>query len=136
MLESLRPRVSTAAGEKYVPPFLESLAEATSLGRDTIAVVEGITKSLAFDNFTYGMIAAVKPSGEANANLFSTMLPSWIRRYDDQAYLEVDPRIERAWGRSVPLIWVQDAFRGASERYRTFLADALSHGIGSADYYM
>ncbi|HTP99300.1 MAG TPA: autoinducer binding domain-containing protein [Casimicrobiaceae bacterium] len=136
MLESLRPRAPTAADGKYAPPFLEPLAEATAMGRETIAVVEAITKSLGLDNFMYGMTAALKPSHEANAYVFTTMPATWIRRYDDQAYIEIDPRIERTWSSSVPLVWDRDTFRDTSERCREFLADARSHSIGSGHVFI
>jgi DNA-binding CsgD family transcriptional regulator len=114
-----------------VPPFLSVLSQRGGVDRSTVQTVLAITRSLGFDNFMYGATAALKPNREANSYVFTTMPAQWIRRYDEMAYIEVDPRIEAVWRSAVPLVWDQRTFRGLSRRCDEFLADSARHGLGS-----
>jgi len=131
MLENLRPQIAQGALAPCVPPFLTALVERDRTDRWTIDTIGAITRSLGFDNFMYGATVALKPKQEKNSYVFTTMPAEWIRRYDEMAYIEVDPRIESAWNSAVPLVWDAETFVGRNRRSDQFLADASLHGISS-----
>lgn len=136
MLASLVPGKVTLRGDQYVPPFLKPLIDAAAKGADLQAVVESITRHLGFDSFMYAASAMPKPDHEEKAYVFTTMPREWVARYDQLAYVEVDPRIAITWDSAVPLVWDQSNVRGRSAKCDAFLDDALAHGIASGVCFM
>ena len=52
-------------------------------------------------------------------------------RYDQLAYIEIDPRILKTWESAIPLVWDSRSERGVDERTDAFLEDAARHGVAS-----
>lgn len=136
MLESLVPGKVALRGDQYVPPFLKPLIDAAGKGADLQPVVESITRHLGFDSFMYAASAMPKPDHEEKAYVFTTMPREWVARYDQLAYVEVDPRIAITWDSAVPLVWDQSNVRGRGAKCDVFLDDALAHGIASGVCFM
>ena len=63
--------------------------------------------------------------------VFTTLSREWVRRYDEQAYIDVDTRITRALDSPLPLIWDYESEYGRDARSDAFLDDSLAHGVGS-----
>jgi LuxR family transcriptional regulator, activator of conjugal transfer of Ti plasmids len=136
MLEPLRPgRVKLRPGQ-FVPPFLTSLIAAAADGRELLPFVASVTAHLGFTSFMYAASAMPKPDHEEKAYVYTTLPLEWIGRYDQMAYVEVDPRIAMTWDSAVPLIWDQNNVRGTSARSDAFLDDALNFGIASGVSFM
>jgi LuxR family transcriptional regulator, quorum-sensing system regulator LasR len=131
MLEQLRPGKVQLRSNQYIPPLLQSLVHAASQGNELLPYVESITRSLGFDSFMYGATASPKLLHDSKCYVYTTMPQAWIARYDQMAYIEVDPRMALTWESSVPLIWDQASFRGRGERVDAYLQDALAFGVGS-----
>jgi DNA-binding CsgD family transcriptional regulator len=53
---------------------------------------------------------------------------SWIKRYLQMGYVDVDPVIREGFLRSLPFDWSELKITSAAEA--AFLADALAHGVG------
>jgi len=136
MLESRSPGKVTLRADQYVPPFLKPLVDAAAKGVDLRPIVEAITRHLGFDSFMYAASAMPKPDHEEKAYVFTTLPIEWIGRYDQLAYVEVDPRIQITWDSAVPLVWDQTNVRGRSPKADAFLDDALAHGIASGVCFM
>ena len=136
MLESLNPGKVSLRSDQYVPPFLKPLLDAATKGADLKPIVESITRHLGFDSFMYAASAMPKPDHEEKAYVFTTLPFEWVARYDQRAYVEVDPRIHITWDSAVPLVWDQSNVRGRSARCDAFLDDALAHGIASGVCFM
>lgn len=136
MLESLRPGKVSLRDDQYVPPFLGALVAAAARGADLLPFVESITRYLGFDSFMYAASAMPKPDHEEKAYVYTTLPREWVARYDQLAYVEVDPRIKMTWDSAVPLIWDQGNVRGRSAKSDAFLDDALAHGIASGVCFM
>jgi LuxR family transcriptional activator of conjugal transfer of Ti plasmids len=136
MLEPLNPGKVNLRPNQYVPPFLASLVNAAAQGSVLLPYVEAITRSLGFESFMYAASAMLKPDHEAKAYVYTTLPLEWVGRYDQLAYVEVDPRIALTWDSAVPLVWDQRSVRGMSARSDAFLDDALTFGIGSGVSFM
>jgi DNA-binding CsgD family transcriptional regulator len=136
MLESLRPGRVNLRDNQYVPPFLAALVGAAAHGGDLLPHVESITRHLGFDSFMYAASAMPKPDHEEKAYVFTTLPREWVGRYDQLAYVEVDPRIFLTWDSAIPLVWDQTNVRGHGARSDAFLDDALAHGIASGVCFM
>ncbi len=136
MLESLSPGKVMLREDQYVPPFLKPLVDAAAKGADLRPIVESITHHLGFDSFMYAASAMPKPDHEDKAYVFTTLPVEWVGRYDQLAYVEVDPRIDITWDSAVPLVWDQTNVRGRSARSDAFLDDAMVHGIASGVCFM
>jgi DNA-binding CsgD family transcriptional regulator len=53
---------------------------------------------------------------------------SWIKRYLQMGYVDVDPVLREGFRRTLPFNWNELTIQSATEA--SFLADALSHGVG------
>jgi LuxR family transcriptional regulator, quorum-sensing system regulator CinR len=53
---------------------------------------------------------------------------SWIQRYLQMGYAEVDPVLREAFKRTLPFSWNQLTIESAAEA--SFMADAVAHGVG------
>lgn len=136
MLTGIVPGAVTLRPYNFVPPFLEALVNAALNGNDLLPCVQSITKHLGFDSFMYGATGTPKPDHEAMSYVYTTLSKEWVRRYDERAYIEVDPRINLTWDSAFPLVWDQRNVRGISPESDAFLDDALQFGIASGISFM
>ncbi len=131
MLTIIQPGTVTMERAAYMPQFLRPLVEATKQGGALEPAIDEIVRSFGFDSFMYGTSAAAYPHQESKSYVFTTLPRAWVARYDEQAYIEVDPRVKRASEGALPLVWDQASERGRSDRIDAFLADAIAHGVAS-----
>jgi LuxR family transcriptional regulator, quorum-sensing system regulator SolR len=136
MLEAINPGVVQLRPYHFVPPFLEALVVAASRGEDVLPFVEAIARYLGFDSFMYGATGARKPDHDAVSYVYTTLKREWVQRYDERAYIEVDPRINLTWDSAFPLVWDQRNVRGMDVRVDAFLEDAMTYGIASGIAFM
>lgn len=136
MLEPIVPGIARIDDGQYVPPFLASLIGAAKRGEPLLPFVQSITQHLGFDSFLYATSAMPKPDHEQTAYVYTTLPREWVGRYDQLAYVEVDPRVRMNWDSSIPLIWDQTNVRGRGDKEDAFLDDALRHGIASGISFM
>lgn len=111
--------------------MLMPLVRAAEEGRDLVPIIESITKSFGFETFTYGMSTSLRPDHESRMYVFTTATMEWVARYDQLAYIEVDPRVLLLWDSTLPLVWDQRTVRGVGPRSEAFLDDAQRYGIAS-----
>jgi len=136
MLEPLSPgRVNLRPGQ-FIPPFLAALIAAAAEGRELLPFVSSVTAHLGFNSFMYAASAMPKPDHEEKAYVYTTLPLEWIGRYDQMAYVEVDPRIFLTWDSAIPLVWDQTNVRGLGAKSDAFLDDALRFGIASGVSFM
>jgi DNA-binding CsgD family transcriptional regulator len=111
--------------------MLRPLAFAEGNERAVVESTVAIVRSLGFDNFMYGASTSPKLDHESRSYVFTTLSREWVRRYDDQAYIDVDTRITRALDSPLPLIWDYEGEHGRSAKSDVFLDESLAHGVGS-----
>ena len=131
MLQTLRLEQTKVQTGGFIPPLLDPLVKAAEAGKDLVPVIESITKSFGFDSFMYGMSTSIRPDHESRMFVFTTAPAEWVARYDQMAYIEVDPRVLLLWDSTLPLVWDQRTVRGGGKKSEAFLDDALRYGIAS-----
>lgn len=131
MLEILGPGRVGLHSASYLPPVLSLLIAAAERGEPLEPVVEAIVQSFGFDSFMYGTSFSPVPGQETISHVFTTLPRDWVKRYDERAYIEVDPRILFALSSSMPLVWDQASERGKNAKTDAFLEDAAAHGVAS-----
>ena len=136
MLEPLSPGKVNLRANQYVPPFLTALVAAAAQGNVLLPIVQSITESLGFDSFMYAASAMLRPDHESTAWVYTTLPLEWVGRYDQMAYVEIDPRISLTWDSAVPLVWDQSTVRGVTKAADAFLDDAIRFGIASGVSFM
>jgi len=106
-------------------PDDELLAKAFSIIEDTpdLEVVGHLRALLNVDHMVYYL-----PRASAAAYIRFTYPVSWIGRYLQMDYANVDPIQREGFQRKLPFKWNELKIQHAAEA--SFLADALSHGIG------
>ncbi len=131
MLHSIRPNKASVDKSRYLPSVVTPLVVAAEKGAELAPVVASITRSFGFDSFMYGLSTSPKPDHESRMYVFTTLPKEWVVRYDQMAYIEVDPRVLLSWDNPLPLVWDQSTVRATEKRTLGFLEDASSHGISS-----
>src|SRR4029453_3307255 len=107
MLKSLHLGAPSFDRSRVLPPIIVPLVRAAECGFDLISEVRSITRHFGFDTFMYGVAVSAQPDNDSCIYAFTTMPTEWAMRYDQHAYIEVDPRIADTWDRTAPLIWDQ-----------------------------
>jgi DNA-binding CsgD family transcriptional regulator len=89
-----------------------------------------VTSALGFDSFVFGIVANDRrPDAESRTYVITNQADAWVRRYDERAFLELDPRIELA-GEPGYAFWEARQFR-KDPRHRLFLRESAVYGIES-----
>src|SRR5437867_12673611 len=93
MLRSLGPGKLALDGMRFLPPILSPLIDAAKRGQPLEPIVAGIVRMFGFDTFMYATSLSLRRGQEAISYVFTTLPREWVVRYDQQAYIEVDPRV-------------------------------------------
>jgi DNA-binding CsgD family transcriptional regulator len=131
MLTIIKPIRTLLDRAEYMPPFLQPVADAIKQNAPLEPPIDAIVRNFGFETFMYGISASAHPDQESKTFVFTTLPRAWVSRYDQQAYIEIDPRVRRALESAIPLIWDQTTERGYSDRVDAFLEDAAAHGVAS-----
>ena len=132
MLTPLRLTPVTLDRSNYLPPLLLELVEAAATGGDLVPAVLAIVRKLGFDGFLYATASYhLRPNNDERIHYFTTLPQEWVARYDQQAYVECDPRVLYSFESALPLVWDQVSERGKNPKTDAFLLDAAAHGVGS-----
>jgi LuxR family transcriptional regulator, quorum-sensing system regulator CinR len=90
-------------------------------------VVEKLRDLLLVDHLVYhSSKLGASPSVDPYIRL--TYPASWIKRYLQMGYVDIDPVVREGFRRTLPFNWNELTIQNATEA--SFLADALSHGVG------
>jgi len=131
MLRPLGPGKLTFEGMRFLPPILSPLIEAAKRGDALEPVVTAIVRMLGFDTFMYATSLSPRRGQETVNYVFTTLPLEWVARYDQQAYIEVDPRVVCTFESALPFVWDQKSERGKSVAVDAYLDDAAAHGVAS-----
>ena len=92
--------------------------------------MEAIVKALGFDSFMYGMSTAPHPLRDSRSYVWTTLPLEWVRVYDQESFIEIDPRLTNTWRRVTPYLWDRHSGKG-DPRAERFLEHAARYGVGS-----
>ena len=132
MLTPLRLTPVRVDRSKYLPPLLLELIEAAEKGGDLVPAVVATVRKLGFDGFLYATASYhLRPNNDERIYYFTTLPREWVVRYDQQAYVECDPRVLYSFESALPLVWDQVSESGRNPKTDAFLLDAAAHGVAS-----
>ena len=131
MLQSLAPGGVVLEGARFLPQILSPLIAAAERAEPLEPIVSAIVRMFGFDTFLYGGSLSARPGQEAISYVFTTSPRDWVVRYDQRAYIEVDPRVLNSFESAMPYIWDQGSERGKSAAIDAFLDDAAANGVAS-----
>ena len=131
MLTNVNPVHVRLDRAEFMPQLLQPLVYACERGERIAETVVGIVRSLGFETFLYGASASPTLDHESKSYVFTTLPREWVARYDQQAYIEVDPRLSRALDSALPLVWDYDTEYGRDPQIDAFLDESLAQGVGS-----
>jgi len=107
-------------------PDEKTLTEAISIVEDTPDMEMAIGKLRDLLNIDHVVYYLPKPGAAPYVRL--SYPASWIKRYLEMSYGKIDPISRAGNQRTLPFNWDELEIKSAAEA--SFLADALSHGIG------
>lgn len=131
MLKPLGLPKAESVNARFLPDVLAPLVSAAEHSDRWDSAVASVIRVLGFDSFMYGTSLVPRPGCEHQSYVFTTLSPDWVRRYDQRAYIECDPRILHTFNSAMPLVWDQSSSRGRSATVDAFLDDAAAHGVAS-----
>jgi len=114
---------------RLVPELFRPLLEAAREGADLVPVVRRIVQRMGFDSFMCGFSSTPRPNRDAQLYVFTTLPKEWAQLYDEEAYVEIDPRIQLVYERSTMVVWSGQDLRGRSARLDRFLGAAARFGV-------
>jgi DNA-binding CsgD family transcriptional regulator len=130
MLIPIQPAPELPTGHLSVPTWLKHLVDPSLNEASLPAAIDKVLAYLGFQTMLYGTARTEARGGDERFYFWTTVSPEWVAEYDQNSYVEVDPRVTCAWESPPPLIW--DATLGISdERVARFLERASKFGIGS-----
>jgi DNA-binding CsgD family transcriptional regulator len=112
-------------------PDEEMLLEAFSIidsTTDMEAVVTQLRDLLDVDHVVYNSSKLAASPSVLSRYIRLTYPASWIKRYLQMGYIDVDPVVREGYLRTLPFDWSELEIQSAVER--SFWADAIAHGIG------
>src|SRR5438046_4442978 len=115
----------------YTPARLLPMIEVAEAGEPLEPELDAIVKSLGFESFMFAMSASPRIDHESQIYVFTTLPIEWVVRYDEMAYVEIDPRVLKTRDTSLPLVWDSRSEYGKDTATDTFLDDAARHGVSS-----
>lgn len=125
----IEPRHLCTTG--YVPPVFRPVVEAALAGEEIGPIIQSILHFHGLVSFSYGISLAASRTHSSRRYLYTTTSATWIQRYAQNNYIEIDPRLESVTRHPQPTFWDQAQYRGRSPRVDAFLDDATAHDVGS-----
>lgn len=110
------------------PGFLVPLRDAARERGSVHDALVRVTMDLGFEHFTYGTSSVPTPTRDSRMYVWTNMPEAWVRRYDERAYFEVDPRVSEITHAATPLVWDRHTFPETRKRGE-FFDDAAAHGL-------
>jgi LuxR family quorum-sensing system transcriptional regulator ExpR len=107
------------------------LVAAARASEDLTDAVRRMVAAWGFDSFVCGFGSIPRPTRSSQLYVFATLPTEWLRIYEANDYVEVDPRIEISFDRPSISTWSGRHLRGKSARLDKFLLDAAKFGIRS-----
>ena len=99
---------------------------------DMEVVVTRLRDLLKVDHVVYNSSKLAASPSPLSHYIRLTYPASWIKRYLQMGYIDVDPVVREGYVRVLPFDWSDLKIKSAREE--TFWADALAHGIGPRGY--
>jgi len=131
MLRFLDLKSASVGSSQLVPDMLKPIVAAAQAGTDLAPIVREAVRVLGFDSFMCGFSSTPRPNRNAQLYVFTTLPREWAQLYDQEAYIEFDPRIQLVYDRATMVVWSAEDFHGQSPRLNKFLNDAARFGIRS-----
>lgn len=136
MLLKLSPELLEGVDPGPTPGWLEPLHEGARHGRPLHEAVQAIITTMGFTSFGYGVTTAAHLNHDERFYYWSTTPPEWLTEYDQNSYVEIDPRVRHGWTELTPMMWDRSIAQG-DPKTAWFLDRAATYGIGSGvDVYL
>ncbi|MBK6601087.1 MAG: LuxR family transcriptional regulator [Betaproteobacteria bacterium] len=130
MLQHARPEMSPQVPVESVDSLLEPMLRAARAGEPLEPPLLEIVRAYGFESFVYGIATASRPNRDSRTYVWTSLPPAWVQAYEENAYIEVDPRVATGIQRASPFLWDAAAVTGPP-RVRQFLDHAATYGICS-----
>src|SRR5690348_13184982 len=105
MLANIKPGKPARLIGAVTTPALMALIQAKTRGKTLEPIMAAVMSQLGFDSFMYAMSATPTANRNNRAYVWTTLPPSWVKRYSDQGYVEIDPRVSETYNRNTPFVW-------------------------------
>lgn len=110
---------------------LHPLTAAAHAADDLVEAVRKSIRKWGFESFVCGFGSIPRPTRASQLYVFATVATEWMKTYEANDYVEVDPRIQVSFDRPALSTWSSRHLYGQSERLDSFLRDAAKYGIRS-----
>jgi LuxR family transcriptional regulator, quorum-sensing system regulator LasR len=130
MLTTIKPGKPNGPSFGPADAIIRSLLDAAANGARIEEPLVELIRGFGFDSFVYGMTTATRPNRDSRSYVWTTLPKEWVAAYDQNSYIEIDPRVTLTWGRASPLLW-DSATLSKTAAVRRFLEHAARYDIRS-----
>lgn len=130
MLGKFRPGRPSLAKVESVDALLQPMLRAAQAGEPLEPPLLEIARSFGFESFVYGISTGSRPDRDSRIYAWTSLPAAWLEAYDENGYIEVDPRVSGGLQRASPFQWDAASIPGPL-RVRQFLDHAAEFGIRS-----
>jgi DNA-binding CsgD family transcriptional regulator len=130
MLGNVRPGKPVSAKVESFDALLLPMLRAADARQPLEPPLLEIVRSFGFDSFVYGIATPSRPNRDSRSLVWTSLPASWVQAYDENAYVEADPRVKGVFDRASPFQWDAASIPGPL-RVRQFLDHAAEFGIRS-----
>ena len=128
VLREITPGKPRIPPDRSLPLLASELLNAS--GVDLKRGVQAIVSALGFASFMYGMSTSPQPNRESRSYVWTTLPREWVAIYDENAYIEIDPRLTHCWQHVTPFVWDRHC-SSTDASVTAFLDHAAEYGVGS-----
>jgi DNA-binding CsgD family transcriptional regulator len=130
MLQRIEPGKPNPEAKHALDLTFQPLLAAALTGQPLEPAMQLIMRSFGFDSFLYAVTTVAQPQRDSRFYSWHTLPREWAALYDQNAYVEVDPRVTETLGRTTPFVWDAATLK-VSKKVRKFLDHAAQYGIRS-----
>jgi LuxR family quorum-sensing system transcriptional regulator SolR len=113
-----------------LPPSVANLLPPLAPGVRKEQAIGSFVRSMGFDSLMWGMSLTPHPHRYSQTYYWTDAAAEWVRAYDENDYLQIDPRLTQFRLRLMPIVWDRHCCSG-EPRCASFLDHAAEYGIGS-----
>jgi LuxR family quorum-sensing transcriptional regulator LasR len=130
MLKQVSPGKPDLSKLEIIDALLQPLLNAAAGGQPLKPALLEIARSFGYESFVFGITTASHPDRDSRTYVWTSLPDEWLRAYEENAYIEVDPRVTTGSVRASPFIWDAASTPGTAG-VQKFLAHAAQYGICS-----
>src|SRR3954462_6598696 len=105
MLIQIRPSKVSRQNFALIPVHVQPLYSSATREQGLEQCAQRIVESLGFDSYAFAITSALTVRSESRIYYSTSASSEWVAEYDQNSYVEIDPRLSYLLAQMTPLTW-------------------------------